>query len=136
MSFVISYLIMCNLTEVFSFSSLILNTIMSGFKPTYISERAVEFLDMIGKCSDDGVPLYLLLRTLGLCVTICPPPSDQRRIILNIVWKYISQLENPGEYIACIEAWVPYIVQYFTVSILCNNCSYILFNVFVTDKGN
>lgn len=89
---------------------------MSGFKPTYISERALDFLDMISKCSDDGIPLYLLLRTLGLCVTLCPPPAAQRRHILNIVWKYISQLDNAREYINCTEAWVPYVVQYFTVS--------------------
>ncbi|KAJ8925622.1 hypothetical protein NQ315_009466 [Exocentrus adspersus] len=95
-------------------SSLILNTIMSGFKPTYIAEQALEFLNMIGNCTDDGIPLHLLLRTLGLCLTICPPPTEQRKQILTIVWKYIAQLHNPGDYITCTEAWVPYVVQYFS----------------------
>ncbi|KAJ8945235.1 hypothetical protein NQ318_011216 [Aromia moschata] len=98
----------------YSNSSLILNTIMSGFKPAYIAERTLELLDMIGQCCDDGVPLYSLLRTLGLCVSVCPPPTEQRRQILSIVWKHIAPLNNPEEYITCAEAWVPYVVQNFS----------------------
>lgn len=95
-------------------SSLILNTIMSGFKPAYIADRTMEFLGMIAECSDGGVPLYVLLRTLGLCITLCPPPADQRKEILNLVWGYISSFTKPNEYVACAEAWVPFVVQYFT----------------------
>ncbi|CAH0550259.1 unnamed protein product [Brassicogethes aeneus] len=94
-------------------SSLILNTIMSGFKPSFISDRTVQFLDMIGKCTDDGIPLYALLRTLGLCITICPPPSEQRRQILTTVWRHIVTLQKPEEYISCAEAWVQFVVQNF-----------------------
>ncbi|XP_056639227.1 VPS35 endosomal protein-sorting factor-like [Diorhabda sublineata] len=95
-------------------SSLILNTIMSGFKPVYVSERTLEFLGIINECSDGGVPLYILLRTLGLCVTISPPPIEQRKDILNIVWGYIGSFTEPNEYVACVEAWVPFVVQCFT----------------------
>ncbi|XP_072391687.1 VPS35 endosomal protein-sorting factor-like [Diabrotica undecimpunctata] len=95
-------------------SSLILNTIMSGFKPAYIADRTMEFLDMINDCSDGGVPLHVLLRTLGLCITVCPPPADQRRDILNIVWGYISSFTKPDEYIACAEIWIQFVVEYFT----------------------
>ncbi|CAH1102339.1 unnamed protein product [Psylliodes chrysocephalus] len=95
-------------------SSLILNTIMSGFKPAYISDRCMEFLDMILDSSDGGVPLYHLLRTLGLCITVCPPPSDQRREILAIVWKHISSFDNPDEYITCAEAWIQFVVECFS----------------------
>lgn len=91
---------------------------MSGFKPSFISERTVQFLDMIGKCTDDGIPLYLLLRTLGLCITVYPPPSEQRRQVLTTVWKQISSIRDPEEYILCSEAWVPFVVQHFAVSCL------------------
>lgn len=96
-------------------SSLILNTIMSSFKPTYISERALQFLRMMNDCTDDGLPLYLLLRTLGLCVSVCPPPSEQRRQVLSIVWKLLPVFSEPGEYIACVEAWIQFVIEYFSV---------------------
>ncbi|CAG9859861.1 unnamed protein product [Phyllotreta striolata] len=95
-------------------SSLILNTIMSGFKPAYISDRCMEFLNMILESSDGGVPMYHLLRTLGLCITVCSPPPDQRRDILAIVWRQISSFSHPDEYITCAEAWIRFVVECFT----------------------
>ncbi|VEN48574.1 unnamed protein product [Callosobruchus maculatus] len=95
-------------------SSLILHTIMSSFKPAYVAQRAADFVDMIIHCSDESIPLYSLLRMLGLCLNVCPPPSEQRRHILTTVWKYISALTNPAEYIACVEAWIQYVVANFS----------------------
>ncbi|KAG5897769.1 hypothetical protein JTB14_019988 [Gonioctena quinquepunctata] len=103
-----------NICKQYKNSSLILNTIMSGFKPTHISERSMEFLELITNCSDDGIPRYMLLRTLGLCISVCPPPADQRRHILNVVWKHISSFTETNEYIACAEAWVQFVVLYFS----------------------
>ncbi|CAG9812944.1 unnamed protein product [Phaedon cochleariae] len=105
---------MLNICKQYKNSSLILNTIMSGFKPTRIAERAMEFLETIIESSDDGIPLYVLLRTLGLCITVCPPPTDQRKQILNIVWKHVSSFIKPDEYIACAEAWVQFVVLHFS----------------------
>lgn len=88
---------------------------MSSFKPAFIAERTLQFLRMMNECSDDGIPLYLLLRTLGLCVSICPPPSEQRRQVLSIVWKMFPIFTNPGEYVMCVEAWMQFVIQYFSV---------------------
>ncbi|KAJ3647712.1 hypothetical protein Zmor_019574 [Zophobas morio] len=97
-------------------SSLILNTIMSAFKPTLISIRTLQFLEMIEHCLDQGIPLHSLLRTLGLCVSVAPPPFEHRRQILNIAWRHIASLKDVEEYIACAEPWVLYVVKYFSVS--------------------
>ncbi|XP_060527823.1 VPS35 endosomal protein-sorting factor-like isoform X2 [Cylas formicarius] len=96
-------------------SSLILNTIMSGFKPMYISERALQFLDMITGCTDDAIPLHSLLRTLGLCLSVCPPPSDQRKSLLIHVWRNIGQLNNTNEYMTCVEVWTPLIALHLSL---------------------
>ncbi|XP_066255043.1 VPS35 endosomal protein-sorting factor-like isoform X1 [Euwallacea similis] len=98
----------------YSSSSLILNTIMSGFKPQYISDRTLQFLTMIGQCTDDGIPLHSLLRTLGLCVSVSPPPVEHKKQILNTVWSNIAQLHSPLEYVGCVEVWIPFIAQHFT----------------------
>ncbi|KAL1502197.1 hypothetical protein ABEB36_007374 [Hypothenemus hampei] len=98
----------------YSNSSLILNTIMSGFNPTYISERTLQFLNMIVQCTDDGIPLHSLLRTLGLCVSVSSPPLEQRKQILNGVWTNIAQLREPAVYISCVTIWIQFIVQHFS----------------------
>jgi hypothetical protein len=98
-----------------SFSSLILNTMMSAFKPSCISKRALQFMEMMEQCLDQGIPLYSLLRTLGLCVSVAPPPLDHRRQILNAAWRHITALKEVEEYVACAEPWILYVVKYFSV---------------------
>ncbi|XP_008195313.1 VPS35 endosomal protein-sorting factor-like [Tribolium castaneum] len=95
-------------------SSLILNTVMSAFKPHLISARTLQFLEMIEHCLDQGIPLHSLLRTLGLCVSVAPPPLEHRRQILSTAWKHITGLKQVEEYIACAEPWVLYVVKYFS----------------------
>lgn len=99
------------------FSALLLNSIMAAFKPMYIANRSLQLLDMIIRCSEESFPSYLLLRTLGLCVSLCPPPIEHRRQVLSVVWKQMSSLNNPDNYINCVEAWIEYAVQYCTVRI-------------------
>jgi hypothetical protein len=95
-------------------SSLILNTMMSAFKPSCISKRALQFMEMMEQCLDQGIPLYSLLRTLGLCVSVAPPPLDHRRQILNAAWRHITALKEVEEYVACAEPWILYVVKYFS----------------------
>lgn len=96
-------------------SPLILNTIMAAFKPQFISVRACQFLEMIEHCPKEDLPQHLLLRTLGLCVSVCPPPSEQQRQVLAAVWKFISGLSVAEQYISCAEVWMQYTVQCFGV---------------------
>lgn len=99
------------------YSALLLNSIMAAFKPMYIANRCLQLLDMITHCSEESFPSHLLLRTLGLCVSLYPPPMEHRRQVLNVVWKQLSSLNNPENYINCVEAWIEYAVQHCTVYI-------------------
>lgn len=104
-------------------SPLILNTIMAAFKPNFISVRACLFLEIIENCPKDDLPQHLLLRTLGLCVSVCPPPSEQQRQVLATVWRLISAINVADHYISCAEVWMQFTVQCFGVSCLENkNC--------------
>jgi len=94
--------------------SLLLNAVMSAFPPEYISKRAVHFCELIRAASDDGLPKHHLYRTLGMNVSLSSPPKEQLLEILNDVWKIVMQLENPGDYVACAEAWIEYPVKNFT----------------------
>lgn len=90
---------------------------MAAFKPVYIAQRSLQLLDLITRNSDDHFSPHMLLRTLGLCVSLCPPPIEHRRQILSVVWKYLTDLSVPENYISCVEAWIEYVVQYCSVSI-------------------
>lgn len=96
-------------------SALLLNAIMAAFKPSYIAPRALQFIDLISQCNDEGFPQYLLFRTLGLCLALTPPPFEHKRQILNNVWNVVTTLTEPGEYISCAEVWVKYAVNNFCV---------------------
>lgn len=98
----------------FSSSGLLLNSIMTAFKPEYIANRALQFVDMMKECQDSGFPKHLLFRTLGLCLVVANPPENQRLQILNEVWKVVAKLKNPSEYMSCAEVWIEYPVKHFT----------------------
>ncbi|KAF5301140.1 hypothetical protein FQR65_LT08970 [Abscondita terminalis] len=93
---------------------LLLNTIMSAFKPSYIAMRAAQLLNMISENNKQDFPLYILIRTLGLSVCACPPPKEHRRHVVNTAWHSISELTNPEHYISCVEVWIEFVVQHFT----------------------
>ena len=96
-------------------SALLLNTIMATFKSSFIAARALQFIQLISTCNDNGFPQYLLYRTLGLCLTLSDPPTEQRSQILNDIWKVVTKLENPDEYINCAEVWITFVVRHFSV---------------------
>lgn len=93
--------------------ALLHNSIILAFKPAFISGRAVEFANMIRECEEVGFPKHLLYRSLGLCVVAVSPPEDQRLTLLNDVWKAVTKLTNPSDYIGCAEVWIEYVLQLF-----------------------
>lgn len=66
--------------------AMLLNSVMSSFRPTFVAARASEFARMIRELEDTGFPRHLLYRSLGLCVVVADPPEDQRLVLLNEVW--------------------------------------------------
>ncbi|XP_062589752.1 VPS35 endosomal protein-sorting factor-like [Saccostrea cucullata] len=94
-------------------SALLLNSIISAFKPEFVAVRAVQFTEMIKECEETGFPKHFLYRTLGLCLVMADPPEDQQLAVLNEVWKTVMKLKNPGDYIGCSEIWIEYVVKHF-----------------------
>ncbi|KAK7873878.1 hypothetical protein R5R35_005739 [Gryllus longicercus] len=95
-------------------SALLLNSIMAAFKPVYIASRALQFIELLSACDEEGFPQYLLFRTLGLCLTLADPPADVRLQVLNDVWRIVTKLEDPGHYISCAEVWIQFAVKHFS----------------------
>ncbi|XP_021918699.1 UPF0505 protein C16orf62 homolog isoform X2 [Zootermopsis nevadensis] len=95
-------------------SALLLNTIMAAFKPSYIAARALQFIELVSACEEEGFPQYLLFRTLGLCLALADPPAEHHLQILNDVWRVVSRLSDPGHYVSCAEVWVQFAVRHFS----------------------
>lgn len=93
--------------------ALLLNSIILAFKPEFISGRALEFANMIRDCEDVGFPKHLMYRSLGTCVVAANPPEDQRLALLNDVWKAVTKLTSPNDYITCAEVWIEYVLKFF-----------------------
>ncbi|XP_054284650.1 VPS35 endosomal protein-sorting factor-like [Macrosteles quadrilineatus] len=93
-------------------SSLLLNSIMSAFKPAYIASRASLFVQLIAVCDEQGFPQHLLYRSLGLCLSIAEPDSPSQ--LWSHVWHYLTSLHNPHHYMSCAEVWLPFVAQHFS----------------------
>ncbi|XP_076300982.1 VPS35 endosomal protein-sorting factor-like isoform X4 [Lasioglossum baleicum] len=97
-------------------SSLLLNSVLTAFKPSYIAVRAIDFLNMIIAIQDDGYPQYLLYRSFGECLIQESPPKEDCQTILNIIWKYITDLTNPNKFMQCVEIWIQFTAIHFSVN--------------------
>lgn len=96
--------------------SLLLNTVLTAFKPTYIAARAMDFVNLIVASEDDGYPQYLLYRSLGECLVRESPPKEDCQSVLNVIWKYITDLTDPNKFMHCIEIWIQFTVIHFSVN--------------------
>ncbi|XP_029053584.1 VPS35 endosomal protein-sorting factor-like [Osmia bicornis bicornis] len=97
-------------------SSLLLNSILTAFKPSYIAGRAMDFVNLISESEDDGFPQYLLYRSLGESLIQESPPKEDCQQILNMIWKYINDLTNPHKFMHCIEIWIQFTSIHFSVN--------------------
>lgn len=96
-------------------SALLLNSIMTAFRPEFVANRALEFVSLMRDCDDASFPKHVLLRTLGLCLVLADPPEDQRRQVLSQAWKAIAKLRSPADYLSCVEVWIEFPCKHFTV---------------------
>ena len=65
--------------------AMLLNSVMSSFRPGFVAARAMEFARMIRELEDTGFPRHLLYRSLGMCLVVADPPEDQRLVLLHEV---------------------------------------------------
>ncbi|KAK9513013.1 hypothetical protein O3M35_001303 [Rhynocoris fuscipes] len=89
---------------------LLLNSILNTFNKDYIALKAENFITEIESCLDDYFPLYLLVQKLGECLQERSVSNPNR--IIRLMWKILSHLNNPSEYLSCVLAWNSFIVRY------------------------
>ncbi|XP_076242977.1 VPS35 endosomal protein-sorting factor-like [Calliopsis andreniformis] len=97
-------------------SSLLLNSVLTAFKPSYIAARAMDFVKLIIATEDDGYPQYLLYRSLGECLIQEAPPKEDCQQILNIIWKYLTDLTNSAKFMHCVEIWIQFTAIHFSAN--------------------
>ncbi|XP_076674334.1 VPS35 endosomal protein-sorting factor-like isoform X1 [Andrena cerasifolii] len=97
-------------------SSLLLNSVLTAYKPSYIAARAMDFVKLIIATENDGYPQYFLYRSLGECLVQESPPKEHCQAILNMMWKYITDLTNPAKFMHCVEIWIQFTAIHFSVN--------------------
>lgn len=98
-------------------SGLLLQSILTTFPLTFISTRANRIVHILAISDNDGITKGQLFRLLGIKLSKCAPPQDQRLAILNGAWKTINTLTHASEFIHCVEPWAEYTSQHFGVTI-------------------
>lgn len=71
------------------FSALLLNSIISAFKPEFIAVRAVQFTDMIKECEDTGFPKVKPLSSDQIFSFFCVPEKLEESLICGVCQRRI-----------------------------------------------
>jgi len=96
-------------------NSAVLVHILASFKPSFISSHALNMTTMIkGADENTAVLKSKLYLTLGKCLISSPPPKNQLLPILNDVWKVVTKITDPDEYIEIAVVFVQYLLINFT----------------------
>lgn len=91
------------------------------FKPARISEKILEILDLIEHCADfEAIPVSMLIKSLGGCITTCAPPSEHKNLLLATISRHLTTVTDTTEFITCLDAWIVYFVKHLSVSIYIN----------------
>lgn len=100
-------------TQSFPHSGLLLNSILTTFRPALIAARALPFVNIIANSTTEGIGRAALFRALGACLNQCAPPADQVTPVLHGTWKMLGTLTAHGEYMQCVDPWSQYVSQHF-----------------------
>eukprot|EP01090_Pellita_catalonica_P021810 TRINITY_DN8265_c0_g1_i1.p1 TRINITY_DN8265_c0_g1~~TRINITY_DN8265_c0_g1_i1.p1 ORF type:complete len:820 (-),score=152.51 TRINITY_DN8265_c0_g1_i1:35-2494(-) len=95
---------------------LVLNGIVSSFKPEFIAAHARVFASMIREVQGDAFPQHQLYVALGVNIVLCPPPKEDVLPLLNDVWKVVTKITDPNKYMEVAEVWIEYPAKHCTKS--------------------
>eukprot|EP00002_Diphylleia_rotans_P012179 TRINITY_DN2382_c0_g1_i2.p1 TRINITY_DN2382_c0_g1~~TRINITY_DN2382_c0_g1_i2.p1 ORF type:complete len:995 (-),score=236.10 TRINITY_DN2382_c0_g1_i2:586-3570(-) len=95
-------------------NSLILNCILSSFPPQYIAEIAVQITGMIRESDPTFCAKHLMYKSMGVILVMHPPKSDYILDVLNEVWKFVGQIQEPKDYIALADVYIEYAINHCT----------------------
>eukprot|EP00455_Lapot_gusevi_P016412 TRINITY_DN1845_c0_g1_i12.p1 TRINITY_DN1845_c0_g1~~TRINITY_DN1845_c0_g1_i12.p1 ORF type:complete len:571 (-),score=204.35 TRINITY_DN1845_c0_g1_i12:116-1798(-) len=95
-------------------NSAVLVHILASFEPRLISAHATHMTQLIREADESLTPKSRLYYTLGVALVQSPPPREQRLPILNDVWKVVTKLTNPHEYVEIAQIFVEYLLQHFS----------------------
>lgn len=96
-------------------NSAVLLQILNCFKAPVLSKYATNVVALIKESEDNtAVPKSKLYLSLGRALVEIPPPKAQRLPILNDVWKVVTKIQNPDDYIEIAEVFVQYLLANFT----------------------
>eukprot|EP01006_Ploeotia_vitrea_P063076 TRINITY_DN84900_c0_g1_i1.p1 TRINITY_DN84900_c0_g1~~TRINITY_DN84900_c0_g1_i1.p1 ORF type:complete len:1024 (-),score=600.29 TRINITY_DN84900_c0_g1_i1:79-3114(-) len=87
---------------------------LASFEPKFVSAHAVSMISLVREADEcSTVPKSKLWLTLGKCLIAASPPQNQRLPILNDVWKVVTKIQEPKEYLEIAEVFVEYLLKHF-----------------------
>lgn len=96
-------------------NSAVLIHILAKFPKKFISNHAQSMVTLIKEADENSkIKKSALYLTLGLALIESPPPKAQRLPILNDVWKVVTKIEDPEEYIEIAVVFVQYMLINFS----------------------
>ena len=95
---------------------IILLHILSRFNDKYISKHAKGISRLIKESFVTTVNRSKLYLELGRSIVCIAPPQKHRLQLLNDIWKVVSKIKEPIEYMMVSAVYIEYLLQHFTVN--------------------
>ncbi|KAL6057485.1 Trafficking protein particle complex subunit 6B [Balamuthia mandrillaris] len=94
--------------------SLVLYHIISSFQPEFISQKALQIAQLIKESDGETYPKFKLYNALGTCVNLAPPKEEDRLALLKEVWKVVTKIKDPKDYVSVVDVWIDYPIKLLT----------------------
>lgn len=93
--------------------SFFLYLILNSFPSNFVAKSALKMSALIASSESKAFRKYKLYAVFGHRLIESAPSSQIRLKVLNTVWKFVSRLANPKEYITVSKIFIQYILLYF-----------------------
>lgn len=87
---------------------------MTSFRADFIAKRSVQILNTIFlHCSVEDIVKFNLMRQLGFVLAEKAISQEERQVIFEGAFKFITGLKDPQDYVTCLEPWAEFAAKNF-----------------------
>eukprot|EP00808_Paulinella_micropora_P032345 g67639.t1 len=95
-------------------NAMVLYQLLDNFNPEFISRHALSMTSLIKEAEpNERTPKSRLYLALGKALVQVAPPREQRLPILNNIWKAVTKIQDPKNYMEIAQVFVQYILVHF-----------------------
>ncbi|KAJ7530606.1 hypothetical protein O6H91_14G009800 [Diphasiastrum complanatum] len=91
--------------------SSVLHYLLKELPSTFVGNNALKLSKMVKSCKDSSMSQHLNYILLGTKLCQCNSPRELRLLVLNDIWKVVTEFSSLLEYLAVADVFIEYALQ-------------------------